>query len=329
MNFATAKEKGRVTTKHYPHYIHLYRTKSTMLKIAFSEVYKYKLPEGHRFPMMKYELLPEQLLYEGTVSDANFFHPKKLSAEQILTTHTAEYLQKLDSLTLSRKEERNIGFPVRKDLIERGKIISHGTYECAHYAMQYGVSMNIAGGTHHAYSDRGEGFCVFNDMAIASHLLLAEEKVRKILFVDLDVHQGNGNAHIFQNDDRVFTFSMHGAKNYPVRKEVSNLDIGVPDKIEDKAYHSHLYETLPRLIQEVEPDIIFFQSGVDILDTDKLGRLSVSIDGCKLRDRYVLEQAKLNDIPIVISMGGGYSEKISDIIDAHANTYREAQSIFF
>jgi len=300
-----------------------------MLKIAFSEVYKYQLPEGHRFPMMKYELLPEQLLYEGTVTDDNFFHPKKLSKEQILQTHTEEYLYKLDNLELSRKEERNIGFPVRKDLIERGKIISHGTYECVQYAMQYGVSMNIAGGTHHAYSDKGEGFCVFNDMAISSNLLLSENKVSKILFVDLDVHQGNGNAHIFQKDDRVFTFSMHGAKNYPVRKEVSDLDIGVPDKIEDKAYLKHLYDTLPKLIQEVEPEIIFFQSGVDILDTDKLGRLSVSIEGCKLRDRFVFEQCKLNNVPVVVSMGGGYSEKISDIIDAHANTYREAQSIFF
>jgi acetoin utilization deacetylase AcuC-like enzyme len=300
-----------------------------MLKIAFSEVYKYQLPEGHRFPMMKYELLPEQLLYEGTVSDDNFFHPQKLSSEQILLTHTPDYLDKLNKLTLTRKEERNIGFPVRKDLIERGKIISHGTYECAYHAMQYGVSMNIAGGTHHAYADRGEGFCVFNDMAIASHLLLSKAIVKKILFVDLDVHQGNGNAHIFRDDDRVFTFSMHGAKNYPVRKEISNLDIGVPDKIEDKAYLKLLYETLPSLIQKTEPDIIFYQSGVDILSTDKLGRLSVSIEGCKLRDRFVLEQAKTNAIPIVISMGGGYSEKISDIIDAHANTYREAQSIFF
>ena len=300
-----------------------------MLKIAFSEVYKYQLPEGHRFPMIKYELLPEQLIYEGTVQEENFFRPQKLSAEQILLTHTSEYLNKLNTLSLSRKEERNIGFPVRKDLIERGKIISHGTYECALYALDNGISINIAGGTHHAYADRGEGFCVFNDMAIASRLLLKEQKVHKILFVDLDVHQGNGNAHIFQAEDRVFTFSLHGAKNYPIRKEKSNLDIGVPDKIEDKPYLDIIYNTLPKLIQQVQPDIIFYQAGVDILSTDKLGRLSVSIEGCKLRDRYVLEQCKLNGIPIVISMGGGYSEKISDIIDAHANTYREAQSIFF
>lgn len=300
-----------------------------MLKIAYSEIYKYQLPEGHRFPMIKYELLPEQLLYEGTVTDANFFHPKKLTDKQILLTHTEDYLDKLHHLTLSRKEERNIGFPVRSDLIERGKVISHGTYECALYAIKYGVSLNIAGGTHHAYADHGEGFCVFNDMAIASNLLLSEGKVDKILFVDLDVHQGNGNAFIFRDDPRVFTFSMHGAKNYPVRKETSNLDIGVPDKIKDREYLKLLHVALPKLIDEVEPDLIFYQSGVDILENDKLGRLGVSINGCRLRDQFVLHQCYKNDIPVAISMGGGYSDKLSDIIEAHANTYREAQALYF
>jgi acetoin utilization deacetylase AcuC-like enzyme len=195
--------------------------------------------------------------------------------------------------------------------------------------MKHGISMNIAGGTHHAFQNRGEGFCVFNDMAIASNLLLNESVVDKILFVDLDVHQGNGNAKIFENDPRVFTFSMHGAKNYPVRKEISDLDIAVPDKIDDKTYLTILKETLPQLIQTHEPDLIFYQAGVDILESDKLGRLSVSIKGCRERDRFVLSQCKINEVPVVVSMGGGYSEKLSDIIEAHANTYREAQSIFF
>ena len=300
-----------------------------MLKIAFSEIYKYALPEGHRFPMLKYELLPEQLLYEGTVSEDNFFHPKQLTRAQILLTHTEAYLDKLEALTLSKKEIRNIGFPVRTDLIERGKYISHGTYECAIYALEHGISMNIAGGTHHAYADKGEGFCIFNDMAIASRLLLESQRVKQILFIDLDVHQGNGNAKIFENTEAVYTFSLHGANNYPLRKEISNLDIGVPDKIEDAAYLKIIYDTIPRLIEEVEPEIIFYQAGVDILKTDKLGRLGVSLDGCRLRDQFVFEQAKLNGIPVVVSMGGGYSEKLSDIIEAHANTYREAQSIYF
>ncbi len=300
-----------------------------MLYIAYSEIYKYALPEGHRFPMEKYELLPEQLIYEGTVTEENFFEPGRLVNDQILLTHTKEYLSKLDSLTLSRKEERNIGFPVREDLIVRGKSISHGTYECALYAMKHGVAMNIAGGTHHAFSDRGEGFCIFNDMAISSNLLLEAGKVTQILFLDLDVHQGNGNANIFQNDSRVFTFSIHGARNYPFRKEVSDLDIGVPDKIEDAAYLRLLIETLPQVIQQVEPDIIFYQSGVDILATDKLGRLSISRDGCKRRDEFVFQQSKLNDIPIVAVMGGGYSNNIYDIVEAHANTFRSAQYLYF
>ena len=169
-----------------------------MLKIAYSEIYKYNLPEGHRFPMEKYELLPEQLLYEGTVGIDNFFKPSPLTDEQILLTHSKDYLDKLNSLTLDKKEERKIGFPVRKDLIDRGRVISAGTYQCALFALKYGVAMNIAGGTHHAYPDRGEGFCILNDMAIASHLLLKQKIVNKILFVDLDVHQGNGNAFILQ-----------------------------------------------------------------------------------------------------------------------------------
>ena len=300
-----------------------------MLKIAFSEIYSYHLPEGHRFPMIKYELLPEQLLYEGTLEQENFFVPKQLNREQLLLTHDPKYLSKLEALDLTKKEIRNIGFPVRKDLIERGKYISHGTYECALFALEYGVSMNIAGGTHHAFADHGEGFCIYNDMAIASNLILNAGLVSKILFVDLDVHQGNGNAHIFRKDHRVFTFSMHGQNNYPLRKELSDLDIGVPDKIEDNAYLTILKDTLPRLIQDVEPEIIFYQAGVDILETDKLGRLAVSLEGCKERDRYVLSQAKLNNIPIVVSMGGGYSQNISDILEAHANTYRMAQSIYF
>jgi len=300
-----------------------------MLKIAYSEIYKYRLPDGHRFPMEKYELLPEQLIYEGTVRESNFFTPDPLEEDEILLTHTQEYLEKLNRLELSRKEERNIGFPVRKDLVDRGKVIAKGTYDCALFAMNYGIAMNIAGGTHHAYAHKGEGFCVFNDMAIASKLLLKRKQLKKILFIDLDVHQGNGNAHIFKNDERVFTFSMHGANNYPLRKEVSDLDIGVPDKINDTAYLALLYKHIPRLIQEQEPDIVFYQAGVDILASDKLGRLSVSLDGCKERDRIVMTECKRNKIPLVVSMGGGYSHKISDIIEAHANTYREAQYIFF
>ncbi len=218
---------------------------------------------------------------------------------------------------------------MRPELITRGKHIAGGTHQGALMALKNkGAAMNIAGGTHHSYADRGEGFCVFNDIALASNLLLNTGQVKNILIVDLDVHQGNGNAHIFQHDPRVFTFSMHGEKNYPLKKEQSDLDIGLPDGIRDKDYLQILHNKLPELIQLVEPDIIFYQSGVDIIEFDKLGRLGVSIDGCKNRDRFVFEQAQINHIPIVTSMGGGYSPEIKHIIEAHANTYREAMHFF-
>ena len=189
--------------------------------------------------------------------------------------------------------------------------------------------MNVAGGTHHAYTDRGEGFCLLNDLAVASNFLIHRHNFSRILIVDLDVHQGNGTAQIFENEPKVFTFSMHGAKNYPMYKEKSDLDIALPDDTSDDHYLKTLKNTLPRLLDEFEPEFIFFQAGVDVLKTDKLGRLGMSIEGCKERDRFVLETCKTNKIPVSITMGGGYSPKLSDIIQAHANTYRLAQDIFF
>ncbi len=300
-----------------------------MLKIAYSPIYKYSLPEGHRFPMMKYELLPEQLLYEGTITEDSFFHPEALSESVILDTHDKVYWQKLKEQTLTVKEIRKIGFPLSPELVTRGTHISQGTIDCARYAQQYGVALNIAGGTHHAFTDRGEGFCLLNDIAIASNYLLSQSLATQILVVDLDVHQGNGTAKIFEHEDRVFTFSMHGAKNYPTKKETSNLDIGLPDKTEDSLFLETLKNTLPRLIDEVQPDFIFYLSGVDILATDKLGRLSMTIQGSKERDSFVFQTCKKNKIPVAVSMGGGYSERLADIIEAHANTFRMAQDTFF
>ena len=205
----------------------------------------------------------------------------------------------------------------------------NGTLQCVHYALQYGVAMNIAGGTHHAFTNKGEGFCLLNDIAIAANYLLDNKLAKQILVVDLDVHQGNGTAEIFKNEPRVFTFSMHGANNYPLLKESSDLDIGLPDYTEDKFYLKTLQSNLSNLLDQQQPDFIFFQSGVDVLATDKLGRLSLTREGCKSRDRIVLQTAKDNQIPLVASMGGGYSSDFKDIIEAHANTYRVAQEIFF
>lgn len=300
-----------------------------MLKIAWHPSFNHPLPEGHRFPMEKYDLLPEQLIYEGTITRENLFEPGILSERDVLLTHTKEYWNKLRTLNLSKLEERKTGFPLSETLVNRELRIMQGTVECAHLAMVHGVSMNIAGGTHHAYSFSGEGFCLLNDNAIAANCLLNEGLVKKVLIVDLDVHQGNGTAEIFQNDPRVFTFSMHGEKNYPLPKEKSDLDIGLPDGIDDRSYLEILYKTLPQLIEEHQPDIVFYQCGVDILASDKLGRLGLTIEGCRKRDEFVLSTCYKNKLPLICSMGGGYSEKISVIIEAHANTFRLAQQIWF
>lgn len=300
-----------------------------MLKIAWSPIYKYELPEGHRFPMAKYELLPEQLLYEGTVSEEHFFHPKQLDAPVALLTHTVDWWTRMNAVQLSPQEIRAIGFPVNEKFVQRGRHILHGTLECAHFALQYGCAMNIAGGTHHAFADRGEGFCCFNDQAVAANYLLNKQLASKILVIDLDVHQGNGTASIFREESRVFTFSMHGERNYPLRKEQSDLDIGLPDGMMDAAYLQILRETLPRLYDDFQPDFVFYQSGVDILESDKLGRLAISREGCRERDRTVFNFCKTHRLPVVTSMGGGYSPRIADIVEAHANTFRMAQEIFF
>jgi acetoin utilization deacetylase AcuC-like enzyme len=300
-----------------------------MLKIAWHEKFVHPLPEGHRFPMLKYELLPEALLYEGTITADNLFQPAPLPEADILLTHDPVYWHRLKNLGLSAAEIRKTGFPLSRELVEREVVIMNGTVQAALFALEFGIGMNIAGGTHHAFSDRGEGFCLLNDIALAAHYLLENTAIQKILVVDLDVHQGNGTARIFREEARVFTFSMHSGHNYPFHKEQSDLDIALPDGTEDGPYLKRLQDTLPRLLQEVEPDFIFFQSGVDILATDKLGRLQVSPAGCKARDRFVLETCRQNGIPVAVSMGGGYSQKIADIVEAHANTFRLAQYLYF
>ncbi len=300
-----------------------------MLKVAFSPIFLYQVPEKHRFPMQKYRLIPERLIEEGVLSEDNFFAPDKLTEEEILTTHTLEYWQKLKTQTLSRKEARAIGFEMTPELVERGRYIAHATYECALYAKQYGVSLNVAGGTHHSFADHGEGFCVFNDVCIASNLLLSRGETERILVVDLDVHQGNGNASIMANEPRVFVFSMHGEKNYPFRKPPSDLDIELANDTDDETYLTQLKQTLPNLIAEHKPDLIFYQSAVDVLATDKLGKLALTPEGCKQRDDFVLRQARDNNIPIAVVMGGGYSEDVEDVVEAHCNTFRLAKQLFF
>ncbi|PJJ53307.1 histone deacetylase family protein [Hymenobacter chitinivorans] len=300
-----------------------------MLSIAWAPLYAHPLPENHRFPMLKYELLPEQLLREGVVTEASFFTPQPPPEVEILRTHDAEYYRRLVAGELTRQEERATGFPWSGQLIEREVTILGGTLECARRALPQGIALNIAGGTHHAFADRGEGFCLLNDQAAAANYLLAHEPgIRKILIVDLDVHQGNGTAAIFQHEPRVFTFSMHGARNYPLRKEQSNLDLPLADGTDDATYLGLLADTLPRLLDEVQPDFVFYLAGVDVLATDKLGHLGLSREGCRRRDELVLRLCQQNQLPVVVCMGGGYSVRIADIVEAHANTFRVAAELY-
>lgn len=300
-----------------------------MLKIAHRNIYAHPLPEGHRFPMLKYELLPEQLLYEGTCNQANFFEPENAKEVDIAAVHTKEYIHALKQLTLDKKAIRKIGFPLSKELVNREEIITNGSIKASDFALEFGIAINVAGGTHHAYTNRGEAFCLYNDQAIAARYLQRQKNINNILIVDLDVHQGNGTAEIFQHDSSVFTFSMHGASNYPFHKEQSDLDIPLPNGTDDTKYLRTLKNTLPRLINEIQPDFVFYLCGVDILESDKLGKLSCSLKGCAERDRYVLQTCKDNRLPVMCSMGGGYSPEIKTIVEAHANTFRIAQEIFF
>jgi acetoin utilization deacetylase AcuC-like enzyme len=299
-----------------------------MVKIAFSPIYYHKLPDGHRFPMLKYELIPEQLLHEGTITQENLFTPNICDAIDVLRTHDLDYYNKLINQQLSPSEQRKIGFPQSPALIERELIITRGTIDCALFALEHGCALNIAGGTHHAFAERGEGFCLLNDMAVASDYLLHKNLVTKILVIDLDVHQGNGTAKLMEHEPRVFTFSMHGKNNYPFHKEQSDLDIPLPDGISGQEYLEILEKTLPMLLETVQPNFIFYLSGVDILSTDKFGKFNISIDECKRRDELVLDMAYDNKIPIAIAMGGGYSPDINDILQAHCNTFRLAANLF-
>jgi len=300
-----------------------------MLKIAHHVIYNHPLKEGHRFPMEKYNLLPQQLIYEGTCAEDNFFEPEIPNNKHFFTVHEPEYFFDLLNITLDQKAARRIGFPLSEVLIEREMIIADGTMKASEFALQHGIAMNIAGGTHHAFTNKGEAFCMLNDQAIGAKYLQNKDLVKKVLIVDLDVHQGNGTAEIFKNDDSVFTFSMHGKSNYPFVKEQLDLDISLENETKDDEYLTNLKETLPKLINQEKPDFIYYLCGVDVVETDKLGKLSLTIEGCAARDRFVLETCFDEKIPVMCSMGGGYSKDVNIVVEAHANTFRLAQEIYF
>jgi len=300
-----------------------------MLKIAYASIYQHPLPEGHRFPMVKYELIPKQLLYQGIITTNNLFEPGLCEEEIITLTHDYDYWQKLKNCGLDASHIRRIGFPLTPELVKREICIAQGTIDCALFAKQYGVAINVAGGTHHAFTNKGEGFCLLNDLAIATNYLLHHHLSKQILIVDLDVHQGNGTAQIFEQNPAVFTFSMHGKNNYPFFKEKSDLDIELPDGVCGADYLLLLKTHLPIIIDQHRPDFVFYLSGVDVLLTDKFGKLNLTTADCKQRDEVVFEICKNLEIPVVAAMGGGYSPLIADIVNAHCNTFIAANEIFF
>jgi acetoin utilization deacetylase AcuC-like enzyme len=299
-----------------------------MLKIAYDSIYAHPLPEGHRFPMIKYELIAGQLLHEGSITEENLFSPNACTDDILLLTHTATYLDKLKNQSLSAKEQRHIGFPQSPQLTQRELIITKGTIDCCRYAFEDGVSLNVAGGTHHAFADRGEGFCLLNDFAVAANYLLRNKLATQIIIIDLDVHQGNGTAKLFENNPDVFTFSMHGRHNYPFHKEISDLDIPLEDGTNDETYLSLLQNHLTNIIETIKPGFAFFLSGADILATDKFGKLKITLQGCKQRDEIVFKLLRQHAVPCVVAMGGGYSEDIKIIVEAHCNTFRSAISLY-
>ncbi len=295
--------------------------------IAFHPIYVHPLPENHRFPMEKYDLLPKQLIHEGTVNEADFLEPEFLDIAKVLAVHSTGYWERLSNGQLSDREQRVSGFVHSKKLIERELCIMEGTRRLAEEALTKKLGFNIAGGTHHAFADRGEGFCLLNDQVIAANDLLANYGIQKILIIDLDVHQGNGTAAMLQNEERVFTFSMHGRNNYPLQKERSNLDVELEDGIQDKVYLHLLSEHLDHILNSFTPDFVFYQCGVDILASDKLGKLGISLKGCQERDRIVFDTVRQLNVPIICTMGGGYSPQIKDIVEAHAQTFRVGMNL--
>ncbi len=297
------------------------------MKVFYTPRYYADIGEGHIFPIRKSQLVRDRLLNEGTLSLENLIEPEPATVEEVLLVHTEDYVMRLRSGTLRGGELRRLGLPWSESLVRRSFYAVGGTVGAARAAIEEGIGSNLAGGTHHAFADRGEGFCVLNDVAVAIRVLMCEGVIRRATIIDCDVHQGNGTATIFAEDKDVFTFSVHGAKNYPLFKAVSSLDIELPDGTSDKRYLQVLTDHLPAAFQ-FDPEMVFYLAGADPYVGDKLGRLAVSIEGLQTRDELVLNECSERKIPVVTVMSGGYGENLSDTIEIHCNTIRAARKVF-
>jgi len=300
----------------------------TNYRLYYSPYYYAEIGEGHVFPIRKFELVRDLLLSEGTLREDEIVAPEPAKVEDLLLVHTEDYITRLVNGELTAKEVRKLGLPWSESLVRRSFHAISGTINAARDALESGIASNLAGGTHHAYPDRGEGFCVLNDVAVAIRVLQRERLAQKFLIVDCDVHQGNGTAFIFQDAPEVFTFSMHGAKNYPLFKEDSSLDIELADGTGDDEFLETLEQALPRIFMH-QPDIIFYLGGADPYEKDKLGRLKMTQAGLMRRDEMVLQFARDHHTPIVTTMSGGYAADINDTVEIHANTIRAVKKVFF
>jgi acetoin utilization deacetylase AcuC-like enzyme len=297
------------------------------MRLAYHPDYFVPLPPGHPFPMGKYPLLRERLASAGLLDEAELLVPREAALEDLARVHTPDYLGRLEAGTLDSAEVRRIGVPWSAALWRRSRLATQGTIEAARAALEDGLAGNLAGGTHHAFADHGEGFCVLNDVAVAIRLLQAERRITSALVVDLDVHQGNGTAAIFEGDPEVYTFSMHGERNYPARKMNSRLDVGLADGMGDEEYLDLLERHLAAILGGFAPDIVFYLAGVDPARGDRYGRLVLSDDGIRRRDAFVLRSCRDRDLPTVITLAGGYAPTPERTAELHSIVFREAVAI--
>ncbi len=297
------------------------------MKVSHHPDYYLPLPEGHPFPMVKYTLVYDMLRAAGMLPATRMMLPEEAARTDLARVHTRDYLERLFGSGLTAQEQRALGVPWSPRLLRRSRLAVQGTLLAANAALDDGRAGNLAGGTHHAFADHGEGFCVLNDVAIAIRRLQHEQRIRRALVVDLDVHQGNGTAAIFEGDESVFTFSMHGERNYPARKMRSTLDVGLPDGIGDEAYLDALQAQLPQLTTGFSPDIVFYLAGVDVAAGDRYGRFALTDAGIRARERCVLDWSRQLGLPLVVTLAGGYSPNAVRTALLHCIVFEEALGV--
>lgn len=296
------------------------------MKAFYSDTFVLPLPEGHRFPMTKYRRLRERLVAEAVLAESDLAVPEPAAWEDIREAHADAYIDAIASGSLGADAQRRIGFPWSPNMVERARRSVGATLAAAREVAGGAsrVSANLAGGTHHAFSDHGGGYCVFNDVAVAARVLLRDGRIARATVIDCDVHQGDGTAAIFRDDPRVYTMSLHGATNFPFRKEQSDLDVAFPDGTRDEAYLPALATHLPVVLADTRPDIVFYLAGADPYEGDRLGRLALTIEGLRQRDRFVFDECRSRAIPVVVVMSGGYAPDVEAIVAIHVNTIIEA-----